>query len=63
MLLPFIVLVKVLPFTPFIVVHSVVDSSTDRIVFYNTEVFADGNPTKEEHVRGIIEHLFKDFKK
>ena len=47
----------------FAVWTAIVDSSTDRIVFYNTDVFADGNPTKEEHVRRIIEHLFKDFKK
>ena len=47
----------------FTVWTAVVDSSTDRIVFYNTGVFEDGNPTKEEHVRKVIDRLFKDFRK
>lgn len=42
---------------------AVVDSATGRIVFYNTDVFEDGNPTREEHVRKIIELLFNDFGK
>ncbi len=42
---------------------AVVDSSTGRIVFYNTDVFEDGNPTREDHVRRIIESLFKEFGK
>ena len=47
----------------FTVWTAVVDSESERIVFFNTGIADGGNPTKPQHVQKTVDHLFKDFSK
>ena len=42
---------------------AVLDSETDRIVFYNLREYEDLNTTSEKSVRRQLSHLLKDFRK
>lgn len=42
---------------------AVVDSESERIVFFNSEYNIGGNPTRPQLVQRVVDHLFKDFSK